>query len=100
MKTAPGNTRARQHREGVGAGSLAEGGREEFALFNWFLHLMVVCQLRRYLEKVKLIHMGQKQLLIFNQNKMLNRFVALLSTNTHATSRFLKDLGAQAGRDH
>lgn len=54
---------------------------------------MVVCQLRRYLEKVKLIHMGQKQLLIFNQNKMLNRFVALLSTNTHATSLFLKDLG-------
>lgn len=64
-----------------GAGRLAERGREYFALFNWFFHLMVVCQLRRYLEKVKLIHMGQKQLLIFNQNKMFNKFVALLSTN-------------------
>lgn len=60
---------------------LAEGGREWLALFNWFFHLMVVCQLRRYLEKVKLIHMGQKRLLIFNQNKMFNKFEALFSIN-------------------
>lgn len=64
-----------------GGGRLAEGGREQFALFNWFFHLMVVCQLRRYLEKVKLIQTGQKQLLIFNQNKMLNKSVPMLSTN-------------------
>lgn len=41
-------------------------GRES-ALLNWFFHLIVVCQLRGHLKQVKLIHMGQKQLLIFNQ---------------------------------
>ena len=51
-----------------------EGGREGVVCwFNWFFHLMIVCQLRRYLEKVKLIHMGQKQLLIFNQNQMFSK---------------------------
>lgn len=42
---------------------------------------MVVCQLRGYLEKVKLIHVGQMQLLILNQNTMFNKSVAVLSTN-------------------
>lgn len=50
------------------------GGREGVVCWlNWFFHLRIVCQLRRYLEKVILIHMGQKQLLIFNQNKMFSK---------------------------
>lgn len=62
--------------------------------FNWFFHLMVFCQLRRYLERVELIHMGQKQLLIFNQSKMFNKLWLCSYQCKLATSLFPKDLEA------
>lgn len=47
-----------------------------------FFNLMVVCQLRRYLES-EINPYGSKQLLIFNQNKMFNKCIILLNRNAN-----------------
>ena len=64
----------------------------ESALLNWLFHLIVVCQLRGHLKQVKLIHTGQKQLLIFNQNPMFNRSAALFTVDVSGPPSLYEDL--------
>lgn len=66
---------------------------------NWFFHLTVVCQLWGHLKQVKLIHTGQEQLLIFNQNPMLNRSVALFSVEVSGPPSLYENLVLEAGRE-
>jgi len=70
----------------------------ESALLNWFFHLIVVCQLWGHLKQRKLIHLGQERLLIFNQNPVFNRSVALFSVEVSGPPSLYENLVLEVGR--